>query len=338
MQIVYLWHGLIKACVLQQRSAYIENMLKESLYTLGVAAMVATAMGAEWETDFDTAKERAAAEGKAIIMNFTGSDWCGYCIRMKHSVLSTPEFEEYVKDKFVLMEIDIPRSKPVAAEEMQQRRELCKQYDVTGFPTIAITDAKGEVLGGFSGARPDVESTKIFLDNALVRRTMLAEARKLQGTERAKALMEVYESYPKTFRKAATALRNEIMQSDPNDETGLVQVAVAEAQMQELSDELAKHYRNYLAMTEIFDEYIAKAHPLNKERMMERKRDSVVFPCVNLMLRNAKNVEDVLKARDYVLKEAETSYPDHMKAEMIKALQEQFADPEALLKKVQGKK
>lgn len=316
----------------------IDAMFKKAIYTLGLAAMVAPAMGAEWLTDFEEAKARAAAEGKAIVMNFTGSDWCGYCIRMKKAVLDTPEFESYTADNFVLLEVDIPRRKQVDAEVLKQRRELCRQYDVSGFPTFAIVSETGEVLGGFSGARPDMESTKIFLDNALARRTMLAEARKLEGAERAKALMEVYKDYPKTFRKATAALREEILQSDPNDETGLVQVAVAEAQMQELAEELSQHYRDYATMTTIYDAYIAKAHPLNKERMMERKRDSVVFPCVNLMLRQAKSVDDVLKARDYVLKEAETSYPDHMKADMIKALQEQFANPEALLQTVQGKK
>ena len=80
--------------------------------------------------------------------------------------------------------------------------------------------------------------------------------------------------------------------------------------------------------------YIAALAYFALIRFMERKRDHVVFPCVNLMLRNAKTVEDVTKARDYVLQEAETSYPEHMKAAMIEAIKKQFADPEALLKKL----
>lgn len=313
-------------------------MFKKALFTLSMAALVAPAMGAEWITDFEEAKTKAAAEGKAILINFTGSDWCGYCIRMKRTVLDAPEFESYVADKFVLLEIDVPRRKPVPADVLAARRELCKQYDVSGFPTFAIVSESGEVLGGFSGARPDVESTKIFLDNALVRRSMLAAARKLEGVARAEALMEVYKDFPKTFTKAAASLRAEIMAADPEDKTGLVQVAAADEQMRALNAELSQHYRDYKAMTEIYDAYIAKAHPLNKERMMERKRDAVVFPCVNIMLLNADCVEDIVKARDYVLEQAETSYPDHMKAEMIEALKKQFSDPEALLESVRKKR
>ena len=313
-------------------------MFKKALYTLSMAALVAPAMGAEWVTDFEEAKAKAAAEGKAILINFTGSDWCGYCIRMKGAVLDTPEFENYAADKFVLLEIDIPRRKQVDADVMAARRELCRRYDVSGFPTFAVVSETGEVLGGFSGGRPDVESTKIFLDNALVRRQMLADARKLEGVDRAKAIMEVYQDFPKNFSKAAAALREEAMKYDPADETGLMQVAAAEDQMRALTDELSQHFRDYKAMTEIYDAYIAKAHPLNKERIMERKRDSVVFPCVNVMLLNAETEEDIIKARDYVLEQAETSYPEHMKAQMIEALKKQFADPKALLNEVSKKR
>lgn len=316
----------------------IDAMFKKALYTLSMAALVAPAMGAEWVTDFEEAKAKAAAEGKAILINFTGSDWCGYCIRMKRTVLDTPEFESYAADKFVLLEIDIPRRKQVDADVLEARRELCRRYDVSGFPTFAVVSETGEVLGGFTGGRPDVESTKIFLDNALIRRQMLADARKLEGTARAKAIMEVYQDFPKSFSKAAAALREEIMQHDPTDETGLVQIAAADEQMRELNAELSKHYRDYKAMTEIYDAYIAKAHPLNKERIMERKRDTVVFPCVNVMLLNAASEEDIIKARDYVLKEAETSYPEHMKAKMIEALNKQFADPKTLLDEVRKKR
>ena len=307
------------------------NMLKHVTYTLGLVAMVAPAMGAEWMSDFEAAKAKAAEEGKAILINFTGSDWCGYCIRMKQQILDTPAFEEYVKDNFVLLEVDIPRRKQVDASEMQKRRELCRHYEVSGFPTIVITTETGELLGGVAGGQSTMEGMSIYLDNALIRRNMLTEARKLQGEARAKALMEVYKDYPKSFRRAAAALRQEILECDPNDTTGLKEISVAEEQMQALMDEIAQNRRDFGRMCEIFDSYIAKAHPRNKERMMERKRDIVVFPCVNLMLRHATSVEDIQKARDYVLQQAETSYPDNIKAEMIESLKKTFANPEAML-------
>ncbi len=289
-------------------------------------------------TDFEAAQQKAAEEDKLILINFTGSDWCGYCMRMKAQVLDTPEFAEYVADKYVLLEIDLPRRKQLDADTVAKRQDLCRRYDVTGFPTYVMTSASGEVLGGFSGARPNFDGTRVYLDNALARRAMLESARKKQGRERATALMEVYESFPKSFKQAAAALRVEIAQYDPEDSTGLQQRAEADAQMLALTEELSFLYRDYQAQSRVFDAYIAKAHPLNKERIMERKRDTVVFPCVNIMLLNADSVEDINAARDYVLREAETSYPDSIKADMIKALKQQFADPEALLREVRAKR
>lgn len=309
-------------------------MLKQVFSALGLAAIVAPAMGAEWMTDYDAATAKAAAEGKAVLINFTGSDWCGYCIRMKRQVFDTPEFEAYVKDNFVLLEIDLPRRKPLDAEVKEKREQLCRDFEVKGFPTVVAISPDGEILGGFSGAQSSMEGVTIYLDNALARRSMLEKARKQEGEARATALMEVYRDFPKNFKTAAAKLRSEISACDPNDTTGLKKQAEADDQMLAMQRELNDCGRDYGRLTEVYNKYIAEAHPLNKEKFMERKRDHVVFPCVNLMLRSAKTVEDINKARDYVLKEAENSYPDAIKADMMEALKKQFANPEALLKKV----
>jgi thiol-disulfide isomerase/thioredoxin len=234
-------------------------------------------------TDFEEAKARAQAENKAIFTNFTGSDWCGYCMRMKRQVLDTPEFLAYARDKFVLLEIDLPRRKQLEETVREERRNLCRRYEVTGFPTFVSMSHTGEVLGGWVGARPDVASTTALMDTALARGKQLTEARQLQGTARAQALMEVYQTFPKNFKHAAAALRKEIHDHDPADTTGLKDQARADAQMLELMAQLNASYRDYKRQTEIFDSFIAQAHPLNLERMMERKRDMVVFPCLNII-------------------------------------------------------
>ena len=303
---------------------------------VALAAMVAPALGTEWMTDLEAAKTRAAAENKAILVNFTGSDWCGYCIRMKRNVLDKPEFLDYTKDKFVLMEVDVPRHKNLDQAEIERRRNVCRQYGVMGFPTFVTLSATGEMLGGWGGARPDVTSTIPLLELSLDRQKKLTAARQLQGVERARALLEVYQDFPKDFKMAAEALRKEIEACDPEDTIGLKEQAAADAQMSELMAKLSNHRRDYQRQTEIFDEYIVRAHPLNRNRIMERKRDMVVFPCLNLMILRAENVEDINKARDYVLKEAQTSYPEEMKEAMIKALEENFSDPEALLERARS--
>lgn len=312
-------------------------MLKGIIYTLGLVAAVAPAFAAEWMTDLDAARAQANQTGKAILVNFTGSDWCGYCIRMRRDVLDKPEFATYADNKLVLVEVDVPRA-PIPQEERERRMALCREYEVTGFPTVLVLNADGEVLGGFSGAMPNVPATTTVLDEAIERGERLAIAREHEGVERAKAIFELYKDFPKNFKKAAEALRHEITQYDPKDTLGVREMVKADKQMNELMAEVRAYHRNFQKQTEIFEAYLAKAHPLNYERILERKRSVVVFPCLNAMLLNARSVDDILKARDYVLQEAEKSYPESIKAEMIKSLQETFADPEAMFRKIQERR
>lgn len=309
-------------------------MLKHAFFTLGLAAMVMPAFAAEWLTDLAAAKEQAAKSGKAILVNFTGSDWCGYCIRMRRDVLEQPEFAAYAADKFVLLEVDIPRA-PIPAEVREQRMQLCRQYEVTGFPTILVLNPAGEVLGGFNGARPHITAMIPLLDEARERGQQLAHAREYEGLERAKAIFAIYKDFPSNFKAPRLALQQEIALYDPQDTLGIREITAADMQMQELMAEVRAHHRNFQKQTEIFERYLAQAHPLNRDKIMERKRSVVIFPCLNAMLLNAKSVDDIIKARDYVLREAEISYPDSIKAEMIESLRNTFADPEAMFRNIQ---
>lgn len=315
-------------------------MILRALHTIVMtAAMVAPAMAAEWETDADKAKELAAAEGKAILMNFTGSDWCRYCRQIKYAVLDTPEFAEYVADKYVLLEVDLPRRLQVDATVLEKRKALCREYGVSGFPTFVMTNADGEVLDGMTRGTMDFAGMKLYMDSALARQAALAQARTYTGEARAQALAAIYKEFPKRFEKAAAALRMEIAEHDPHDTTGMQQQAAADAQMQELVKEIAGYgVHDYCGKGKVYDAYLTKAHPLNTERILEHKRAAVIFPCLNIMLLNAKTVEDIQKARAYVLKEAETCYPAAMRAEMIDALEKQFENPEKMLEDIKRRR
>ncbi len=90
------------------------------------AALLAPAFAAEWMTDFDAAKARAAAEGKPLLVDFTGSDWCSWCIRLKKEVFDKPAFAEYARDKFVLVEVDVPDNPKFDREQLERNRALCE--------------------------------------------------------------------------------------------------------------------------------------------------------------------------------------------------------------------
>lgn len=301
------------------------------------ASLLLTAIptyAAHWLTDLTTARELATQQNKAILVNFTGSDWCGYCIQLKRDVFSKPEFDSYISDKFILLEVDITRA-PQAKEIRAAREEICRAYDVRSFPTCLVLSKEGEVWGGFSGSRSTVSEVALILDKALACGSKLAEARKEEGLQRAKALHDVYLNYPSNFRKAKTGLEKEIEQLDPQDALGLRSTLRAEKQMDDLMREVRANHRNFKKQTEIFERYLAEALPGNRERIMERKRSVVVFPCLNIMLLNASSPEDIEKAREYIMKEAAISYPESIRDEMIRSLETTFADPAALLKKAQ---
>lgn len=312
----------------------------KSLFSLGAAAILclhAHSAAAEWLSDMSAAREQAAQEGKAIFVNFTGSDWCAYCMNLKKAVLSTPEFDTYTADKLVLLEVDLPRA-PLPPAVRDAREQLCRDYGVRAFPTCMVLSSDGEIWGAFSGSRPDVASTTTILDEALARGQQLKAARKLSGEQRASALYHIYRELPRNLRMAAEALEKEIVENDPHDTLGLRAELAADKQMRELMTEVQAYHRNFRKQTEIFERYLAEALPGNEEHIMERKRAIVIFPSLNLMLLNARNTEDVQRAKEYILREAAISYPESIRAEMIRSLEKTFSDPQALLQKAQSMK
>lgn len=102
---------------------------------------------AEWETDFDKALKKSAKEGKPMLVNFTGSDWCGWCIKLDKEVFSTKEFTDWADKNVILVKLDFPRKSNQTAEEKKRNNELVKKYGVRGYPTILFIDGKGNVIG-----------------------------------------------------------------------------------------------------------------------------------------------------------------------------------------------
>ena len=95
-----------------------------------------------WLTDLDEGIKVAKAEKKAILVDFTGSDWCGWCIRLKKEVFDQKEFAAATKD-FVLVELDYPQKKKQPTEEKAKNKALAEKFAIEGFPTIMLLDAEG---------------------------------------------------------------------------------------------------------------------------------------------------------------------------------------------------
>lgn len=114
--------------------------MKKIIFTLLVVALMSTNGIAQesltWHTDMNKAFELAEKENKTLMLFFTGSDWCGWCIRLQNEVLKTPDFEKWAKDKVVLVELDFPRKTPQDKNIQIQNYQMQKMFNVRGYPTV----------------------------------------------------------------------------------------------------------------------------------------------------------------------------------------------------------
>ena len=94
-----------------------------------------------WQTDINKAMEISKKTKKPLLLFFTGSDWCGWCIRLQKEVLKTPEFAKWAKDKVVLVELDFPRRAQQSPELVKQNMELQQVLGVRGYPTVWFVNA-----------------------------------------------------------------------------------------------------------------------------------------------------------------------------------------------------
>jgi len=100
-----------------------------------------------WETDFEKASTTAKASDKYMLLDFSGSDWCGWCIRLEKEVFSQDAFKDFAKENLVCVLVDFPRAKEQTDELKQQNLELARKYDIKGYPTIIILSPNGEPVG-----------------------------------------------------------------------------------------------------------------------------------------------------------------------------------------------
>jgi protein disulfide-isomerase len=99
-----------------------------------------------WEDNLETALQKAKAENKAVLVNFTGSDWCQWCIKLSDEVFSKSEFEDYADENLILVRLDFPRSIEQSAETKAYNNQLAQKYGVQGFPTVLLFNSSGNLV------------------------------------------------------------------------------------------------------------------------------------------------------------------------------------------------
>ena len=119
----------------------------KKIFLITMFLLCATTIHAQelkWHTDVKEAIAVSNKEKKPLLLFFTGSDWCGWCIRLQNEVLKTPEFSKWAQENVVLVELDYPRRTAQTPELKNQNAELQQAFGIQGFPTIYFTSAENK--------------------------------------------------------------------------------------------------------------------------------------------------------------------------------------------------
>ena len=153
-------------------------MLKKTLLILASHAFCLTlALGAEghkpavegaepgkWTQDYDAALKVAAEKNLALMLNFTGSDWCGWCKIMDKQVFAEAEWGAYAKKNLMLVTLDFPRDKSIVpAKWVSRNNELKGKFGIRGYPSYVVLDKDGETKLGQLGASREA-TPKSFIE------------------------------------------------------------------------------------------------------------------------------------------------------------------------------
>lgn len=107
-----------------------------------------------WQPDFEKAKEIAKEKNELILLNFSGSDWCGPCMRMRKEIFDNEAFAQVAENSLVMVNADFPRNKKNQLDKniQKQNESLADKYNADGkFPFTLLLDADGNVIKAWDG-------------------------------------------------------------------------------------------------------------------------------------------------------------------------------------------
>ncbi len=180
-----------------------------------------------WVNEFEKAKKTAATEGKDLLMDFTGSDWCSWCIKLHKEVFDLDAFKAAAPKTFVLVELDFPQDKSKLSQEVQdQNAKLQTQFVIQGYPSIVLADASGRPYAQTGYQPGGAEVYLKHLEELRAVKTKRDEAWKkaegAQGTEKAKLLADGLKALDLDLAAVHyKPIIDEIAKLDPKDETGV---------------------------------------------------------------------------------------------------------------------
>jgi len=290
------------ACVLSS------NIPLRAAEPAAAAAPAAAKEPSIWTTDFAAAQAAAALAGKDILLDFTGSDWCGWCIKLKQEVFSTPAFLAAAPEKFVLVEVDFPRdSSKLTSAVRQQNERLQEKFQVSGYPTILLLDAQGRPYattgyhpGGVSNYLANLAELRKIRDR---RDAAWKKAESATGVQKARLLAEGLSALDDDLVAAhyASVLAS-IKTLDPQDSTGLMHKMDYQAKLDALQQAVSADESTPESIRKLVEAFVATNKPAGEDLQKALLLKLGAYPP-----RTLDNINQALKLLDDVQTLAPTS-------------------------------
>ena len=205
-----------------------ENSAVPATHEKAAEPAAKTSTPAGWLDDFEAAKKQANAEGKDLLVAFSGSDWCGWCVRLEQEIFSQDGFTEKLYENFVPVYIDNPNdSNRLSEVAKKQNRPLTERYRIEGFPTVLLMDADGDVFAetGYQSGGPEKYLESLGKLKSEGKANPEYQAQKAlrnipKGQDRAKRLHEVLVTFPLDVQITNQDYVLEVLEADPDGSLG----------------------------------------------------------------------------------------------------------------------
>lgn len=297
-----------------------------------MAALIAGAAGASeaWSANPAEAMQQAAARKKGVMLEFTGSDWCGACIMQKKQALSLPKVQEGIVRSFIPVELDYPRKKQQDEQTRASLETYKKSYGITGFPTLVFADAQGRpvhTVVGYSNPDQVMQDTEKAAEALKTQQALTAKlAGQLTGQQRRDALVQLLNTVPqssiRTFYKPAL---EELAKLDPQDASGirakLNRKELLNTQREELADTFRQKNVHILAEQKPDEALSIMDGYLKKDGLLPEVKQAVLMQEVNLLMQQNR-----VNELERPLKEAIALLPDSFEGKMCSRLLEKLPE------------
>ncbi len=305
------------------------------MFTVASVTILAEASALEWMRDLDEAGKKAAAEGKLLLVEFTGSDWCKFCIAQKKNVLDKPEFAAWAEKYCVPVEIDVPNNAALVGGERQKRlnKFICDEYGVQSFPTLKVMTPEMVAVGGYSGAQASPVAAIAALEKCFDAAKRLQAALKKDGAARTQALADIYGKLSETERLHQFNLLRLLAESDSDNTTGLVPEYRRLAQMKRLQRGLAESLTAEERLNCLNREW-ENQEPGNEDAL-RRLKGQLLREQALQKSRHAQSVAEIIAARDAMIQSLEYTDSPQERSQLQQFIHTYYADPEALFLKQQ---